>query len=186
LHSQGEQVIDLEGMANHRGSAFGTIGEQPSTEHFENVLAEELLTMNPNRLIWLEDESKSIGRVHLPDELKAKMNDAPMVVIEKDFNQRVKHLCTQYGVESVNDLIAGFERISRKMGGQHAKAAIGALKEKDLERACGLALKYYDRTYAHALKRSGRKPLASIDITGASHAEAADKLIQWKNQNLPN
>ena len=67
LRSQGEQVIDLEFLASHRGSAFGGIGqpEQPTVEQFENDLFEALRGVDPERPIWIEDESQSIGRVNI-------------------------------------------------------------------------------------------------------------------------
>ena len=59
LREQGEQVVDLEGLARHMGSAYGGIGKgaQPTTEHFENLLWDELSKQDPHRTIWLEDES---------------------------------------------------------------------------------------------------------------------------------
>ena len=67
LKARGEQVIDLEGLANHKGSSFGSIGQpaQPTVEQFENLLAEELREMNANQAIWVENESRKIGRIIL-------------------------------------------------------------------------------------------------------------------------
>ena len=70
LHDKGEAVLDLEGLAHHKGSAFGSIGQpdQPGQEQFENKLALSLRTASktqPER-IWVEDESQRIGRVNVP------------------------------------------------------------------------------------------------------------------------
>ena len=75
LNDYGEQVIDLENLANHKGSAFGWIGEeaQPTTEQFENNLFEQLNNMERERRIWLENESRNIGSVYLPDAFWSKM-----------------------------------------------------------------------------------------------------------------
>ncbi|MDA3853274.1 MAG: tRNA 2-selenouridine(34) synthase MnmH, partial [Bacteroidales bacterium] len=68
LKKLGQQVIDLEGLANHKGSAFGGIGlpYQPSTEQFENMLFTEWSQLNPSETIWVEDESQSIGKIQIP------------------------------------------------------------------------------------------------------------------------
>jgi tRNA 2-selenouridine synthase len=69
LKKSGEQVVDLEGLANHKGSAFGALGQltQPSSEHFANLLFKELEKTDPSRPVWVEDESRNIGTVFIPD-----------------------------------------------------------------------------------------------------------------------
>ena len=68
LAENGEQVIDLEGLASHRGSALGGIGlpPQPTVEHFENLLFAQIQKLDPNRPVWLEDESRKIGSATIP------------------------------------------------------------------------------------------------------------------------
>ncbi|GAB5540058.1 MAG: hypothetical protein Salg2KO_21610 [Salibacteraceae bacterium] len=68
------------------------------------------------------------------------------------------------------------------MGGQHQKAAMEALDNKDLSTACTLALTYYDRTYEHSLARSGRIPSMELNISNMTHREAAKSLVKWKNE----
>jgi len=183
LKMLGELVIDLEGLANHRGSAFGSRGKQPSNEHFHNLLGNELMKLDPTEPTWIEDESKSVGNVRIPDEFKVLMNKSVLVDIVKDFDDRVEFLCNSYGLEMQSDLIDGFRRISKKMGGQHAKAAIEALQNNDLKTACELALTYYDRTYQFARNRSNRKPNHVEDSSGLTPKQTAEKLLEWKNQN---
>ena len=80
----GEQVIDLEGLAHHKGSAFGGIGQppQPRVEMFENELATRLLALDPGRPIWLEDESQSIGHVFIYGPFFAQMQAAPLIKLD--------------------------------------------------------------------------------------------------------
>ncbi|HWB63344.1 MAG TPA: tRNA 2-selenouridine(34) synthase MnmH, partial [Chitinophagales bacterium] len=106
LKDLGEQVIDLEKLANHKGSAFGALGQpaQPSTEHFENLLANELLNFEPGKPVWLEDESKTIGRVFLDLNLWNHMCRAPLFVVQVPLEVRLKRLVAEYGENHLEGL----------------------------------------------------------------------------------
>lgn len=185
LQAHGEQMIDLEGLANHRGSAFGQMGAQPSTEHFENLLGHALLQLDTNQPIWVEDESRSIGKVHVPLPLYHQMSTAPMVFVDKPFDQRADALCRLYGKASSADLISAFERITRRLGGQHVKAAVKYLDEGNLKAACEIALRYYDKSYSHSLRIRETQPIFSLDVSDLNEHDTAEALKQWKTQNLP-
>ena len=90
LQSEGEQIIDLEKLASHKGSAFGglTMDPQPSTEQFENNLFETLLKINPEQRVWVEDESIAIGEIFLPSGFWKGMNDSPVVEIAEQVIER--------------------------------------------------------------------------------------------------
>ncbi len=153
LRNLGEQIIDLEAMANHKGSAFGAIGEapQPTAEHFENGLFEVLRSLDPTRRVWLENESRSIGKVFIPDIFWAKMKHAPLINVEIPMEDRIQNLLDDYAPYPVSDLASAFEKIDRKLGGVQFKKAIEALEAGDLATAAEIALWYYDKTYQHCL-----------------------------------
>jgi tRNA 2-selenouridine synthase len=92
--------IDLEGLANHRGSTFGQLPEpQPSQIDFENALSIAFLKQldrQENAPIFLEDEGRLIGRICLPDALRLKMSRAPMLVVEEPFERRVDVVIQDY------------------------------------------------------------------------------------------
>ncbi len=94
------QKVDLEGHANHRGSAFGRrVGGQPSQIDFENAVAIDLLRCHhraPELPIVVEDESHLIGRCVLPLPLKEAMERAPLVLLEVSLEERVEHTYTNY------------------------------------------------------------------------------------------
>ena len=97
LQQKGEAVIDLEDIANHKGSAFGNIGlpKQPTQEMFENLLALELrkkLTVNSLNPIWLEDESQRIGLVNIPNDIWKKMRHSPVCFLDIPFEERLQYL----------------------------------------------------------------------------------------------
>lgn len=154
LAGQGEQVIDLEGLAHHKGSSFGALGQepQPSQEQFENNLAEALLACNPERPVWLEFESRTIGRMVLPETLFHAMLAAPMTVLDVPDEVRIRRLLREYGGFPVPDLEAATLRIAKRLGGQHVARALQALHTGDLETWMRVCLQYYDKTYSYGIE----------------------------------
>ncbi|MDX1910780.1 MAG: tRNA 2-selenouridine(34) synthase MnmH [Saprospiraceae bacterium] len=153
LRALGEQVIDLEALARHKGSAFGFIGEapQPTVEQFENDLHHALQGLDPARRVWIENESRSIGRVYIPEDFWKKMKAATLLNIEIPEPARIENLLADYTASNRADLEAAFEKIASKLGGLQHKTALEALAEGDLARAARIALAYYDKTYQFAL-----------------------------------
>ncbi|WP_273444072.1 tRNA 2-selenouridine(34) synthase MnmH [Neolewinella agarilytica] len=151
MRQRGAKVIDLEGLANHKGSAFGAIGElpQPTTEEFENQLFAALRAIPEGSQVWVEDESRLIGHVYQPDEFYDRLIAAPVVVLEQPLDWRVDRLVELYGSYPKEDLGQSFERIRKRLGGQHLKAALEALEVNDYATAARIALVYYDKAYEH-------------------------------------
>ena len=198
LKEKGETIIDLEGIANHKGSAFGSIGmpPQPGQEMFENMLALELRhksmvnsewskTADPNSLltihhspIWLEDESQRIGQVNIPSELWKNMRQSPVYFLDIPFEERLKHIVQEYGQldrEMVKDAI---NRISQKLGHLNAKTAILLLNEGKISESFDILLKYYDKYYFKSLhNREGINSLLQTVNCKSVIPENADLLI---------
>ncbi len=180
LDKKGFPTVDLEGLASHRGSSFGGLGhqEQPSTEHYENLIAESLekCKMFPQQKIWLESESGNLGKCRIPVELLKQMSQAPVFELERPKAERVEELVRIYAVYPKDQLEAATLRISRRLGPQRTKEAINAIKSGKFSKACEAMLDYYDRCYKHELdKASSRK---TIDIGGLSDDSAVIKLIR--------
>jgi tRNA 2-selenouridine synthase len=94
-----DDIVDLEGLANHRGSSFGkNISAQPSQINFENQLAKRLLQIQQNqqRNLIVEDESRTIGRCALPEVLRDKMQQSPVYLLEDDIQSRVQRILQDY------------------------------------------------------------------------------------------
>ncbi len=179
LRSHGEQVVDLESLANHRGSSFGMLGlgDQPQTEHFENLLAMELISLDPSQSIWVEDESKSIGRVYIPDPFWKTMQSAKIYKISVPLNNRINRLVRMYGEMERQDLIESVTRIQKKLGGKNAALAIHAIEDGDLHTATEIILSYYDSAYAYAMKRRENQPVADIITEDSINPPGAEDLI---------
>ncbi|HWR31892.1 MAG TPA: tRNA 2-selenouridine(34) synthase MnmH [Chitinophagaceae bacterium] len=171
LREKGEPVIDLEDIAKHKGSAFGSIGmpQQPTQEMFENILATELNTRmtdsrepmatinpvnghpNPAYRLWLEDESQRIGHVNIPNDLWSNMRKSPVYFLDIPFEERLKHITEEYGCLDKQPMIDAIDRIKEKLGGQNAKLSIQLLKEENSVESFRILLKYYDKFYFKSL-----------------------------------
>lgn len=183
LADRGEQVLDLESLANHRGSSYGSLGlpPQPTTEQFENLIAMQWAALDARRPVWIEAESRRVGLCRVPDEIFAQMVQAPVIQIERPRSERIAVLLEVYGAADPEELIAATERISKKLGGQNAKAAIEYIRQGNLAPAIAITLDYYDKTYLFDLRRRDVS-ITSVDIAGLSQAESMDRLLEESKQ----
>lgn len=159
LSKFGQQIIDLEGLANHKGSAFGAIGQnpQPSTEFFENLLFEEISKLDPNIPTWVEDESKSIGTVFIPNEFFSQMLNSPVIAIELPTDIRIERLAKDYTNCNPELLVDSVNRITKRLGSDNASRAIKSIQEGRFGEAIEITLKYYDKTYLYGLSSKKNK-----------------------------
>ena len=184
INKENIYVIDLEGIANHRGSSFGSLGmeRQPTTQQFENILAESLDEFHKNNKaieIWLEAESSSLGKCRIPNMLYSKMKKAPILEIIKTKNERIENLVNLYSQNSQTELEDAVKRIEKRLGPQRTKEALLAIKKKEWSKACEAMLDYYDRCYEYELKKT--KHIDSIDLSGLSLKLSLSKIL---NKNL--
>ena len=158
LKEMGEQVIDLEAIANHKGSAFGDIGQekQPTNEQFENYVFKAVQKMDRTRPIWVEDESRSIGTVSIPDPFFIRMKESSLIFLEIDRIFRIPKLVEEYAGHDPGLLKNAIGKISEKLGGLNAKLALEALDKKDFGKAVQLVLEYYDKAYLTGLQKRNR------------------------------
>ncbi len=165
LKAMGEQVIDLEGLANHRGSVFGGLGmeAQPRTEHFENLLAMEWLAADPGKTLWLEDESRKIGHVTLPLPPFELMKQAPVLMMDVPFEQRVERLVTEYGSFDGDTLKSLISLITQRLGHLDAGMAIAAIDEGNVRKSIEIVLTYYDKAYRFQVAKRQRSSVNWID-----------------------
>jgi tRNA 2-selenouridine synthase len=151
LADAGEQVLDLEDLASHRGSAFGGIGLPPQPSHGEFVrrVREALEQADPARALWVEDEGPFIGSVGVPADLQRAIASAPVVIRRASFSQRVARLVATYGRASSSDLRAAIERTAPRLGEARAETAAAGVDRGDLEAAVRVVLPYFDDAYRH-------------------------------------
>lgn len=179
LAAAGEQSIDLEGLAHHKGSAFGSIGEdfQPSNEQFENELFLRLHDLDPTRPVWLENESKNIGRVYLPDAFWQHMRDAQLFSIEVDEMVRLERVISYYSGHGHLELLKdSFAKIRKRLGGLEYQKAIEALEHGNIHDAARIALAYYDKSYRFQLSQWPAERVIHLDRC-ENITETANRLV---------
>jgi tRNA 2-selenouridine synthase len=179
LAQQGEQVLDLEHHANHRGSSYGSLGlpPQPSTEHFENLVGMDWVRLDPQRPVWIEAESSRVGTCRVPDELFQQMMAAPVLEIVRSRAERIRLLEADYGDADPEALVEATQRIHKRLGGDRTQRAIADIRRGDLAPAIDLVLNYYDKTYRYDLERRPG-PIYSVDVAEASATAAAAELVE--------
>ena len=187
LNTRGEQVIDLEKLANHKGSAFGSLGQppQPSTEHFANILFTELNKLSRDLPLWIEDESRNIGTVFIPDCFYLNMQDTIIVTLVMGLTTRLPRLIEEYSNFPAGELISSVLKISKRLGGDKTKDAIDAIEKGDIAKAIEIVLYYYDKAYLFGLNKKNGKNLIYVESdtddieTNALKVLDAASAIKW-------
>lgn len=181
LARQGEQVIDLEGLAHHKGSSYGAIGQlpQPSTEQFENLIFDSWRTLDAGRRIWLEDESRNVGSCFIPMPLWQQMRAAPVAFVDVPKQIRIQRLVAEYTGIDHTLLVEATERIRKRLGGKVTKDALDALDRHDYATVADLTLDYYDKAYLHGLSQRNPATIHALEVAANDPARTARQLIDW-------
>ena len=185
LKSKGQQIINLEKIASHKGSAFGALGEstQPTNEQFENNLFVELENVDTSRTIWIEDESKNIGRLLVPAELYQQMFQARLLLLDVPSEKRVQRLVAEYGKYPDDLLIGCIQKISRRLGGLDTQRAIDAVKKSDYRSVARITLRYYDKTYSYSLNKRFNDLIYPVHSNEISAEWNAEMLLDFARKN---
>jgi tRNA 2-selenouridine synthase len=175
LARSGEQVLDLEGLACHKGSVFGGDREspQPPQKRFESLLYDQLSQFDPSRPVFLEAESAKIGRLNLPNPLWQRMKTAPVIEISSPLAARAAYLTDDYA-KWVSDLERVRNTIDR-LRGFHSAQVLGEWKSLaesgDWETlVTRLLAEHYDRRYSVGGSGYFEKPSCTLELP--SHDEA--------------
>ena len=179
LAGRGHQVIDLEGLANHRGSAFGAVGlgEQPSGESMENALCEQWRALDPSRPVWLEDEDKRIGNIALCDEFFAHIRTGRLVLADIPFEARVDCLTREYAAPQWQEaLTACLWRLEKRLGSERTRRCAADIAAGRYREAVAEVLVSYDALYRRQLDKHGRPLFAVLRLANHDAALAAERL----------
>lgn len=155
LKANGYPILDLEAIAHHRGSVFGGYSEkqQPTQEQFENNLAHALYPLFQQPYFYAEAESRTIGKLVVPQCVYNAVHNAPLIAVECPFEERVLRIVEQYGTKSKEELIACIAKLERRLGMVAMKEAIAFVEQGNLKEATRVLLHYYDSSYTHCLTR---------------------------------
>ncbi len=165
LEKNGYQTVDLEGFASHRGSTFGGLGmkEQPTNEHFENMIGEKLSSFKKNYPIFVEAESANIGKCKIPHELFNQMKSSKRIEIIRSESNRIDELISTYSIFKQNELEDSILRIKKRLGPQRTKIALKSIRERKWDMVCKTVLEYYDKCYEY--EKIGKENIKNIDLT---------------------
>jgi tRNA 2-selenouridine synthase len=178
LKRSGEQVIDLEALANHRGSAFGKLGlpPQPSNELFENMLGCILRKTDAVKTVWLEAESHSIGQVKINDDFFKQLREAPLIELNCSIEYRKKRVLKEYCVFPKNELAECTAKLNKRLGNLRMNEALTALENGNYNEWVEVLLQYYDKTYSHSLNE--RQSLVRVSLDVADNEKISDVAIR--------
>ncbi len=189
LKQSGRQVVDLEGLANHKGSAFGALGQeaQPSSEHFANLLFSEWEKTDPSQPVWVEDESRNIGSVFMPDAFYRNLQENPAIILMMDIGTRIPRLMKEYSRYDPPDLRTCVMKISKRLGGDNTREALEAIESGDLARTAEITLRYYDKAYLYGLKKKKEQNLTfvssdtdDVEVNAAKVLEASESISRLR------
>lgn len=163
LAGHGYQVLDLEGMAEHRGSVLGGVGEQPSQKSFESRLAMALAGVDAARPLVIEAESSKIGRLNLPPALFAAMRAAPRIEIQATVPVRAGYLAKVYGA-APQDLLENLRQLVPLRGRETVDLWCGMIADGALEDAAAeIIAGHYDPAYEKSRAARGIAPIVTLE-----------------------
>ena len=174
----GHQVVDLEGYAHHKGSAFGGLGQlpQPTQEQFENFIAHRLYYFDKSKPVFFENESRLIGKRHLPNTLYDSMRAAKVIEIQLSMNERIKRILKEYGHFSSDELCFHTRRIEKRLGNLRMRNAIEAIENNNLETWVKIMISYYDDLYEHSNSQRSKETIFQISIDVFNKSEISNTI----------
>lgn len=183
MEELGEQVVDLEGLANHKGSVFGAMGQdpQPTTEHFINLLHDRMRQLDTSKPIWCEGESMLIGHVFLPQKFYDIMRNSQIYEVVMSVEQRLDRLMIEYGSFDAETLSAAFRKIQKRLGNDKTELALAHLVEGNVREAARIALWYYDKAYVKSGSDEARAGLRMVEIDNNDMKQSALKILHYEN-----
>jgi tRNA 2-selenouridine synthase len=173
LAEQGQQVLDLEALACHRGSLLGAepSSPQPSQKAFESLLFDRLRALTPNRPVYVESESKKIGNLHLPDALMTQMRASDCIQIEMPTTARVCLLCEEYQhfLDNPEPLIQQLQKMAPLVGHDTVEGWLAQVTARDWPGLVGALLAvHYDPSYHRSIQRNFLKIAQATTVTIAT------------------
>lgn len=182
LSARGEQILNLEDLAGHRGSFFGSVGlpPQPTQKNFEAYLWEQLRQFKAGPL-YIESEGRKIGRISLPEIITRRLKSAPRVLITGSRQSRIKRLMNVYLPEQNKTLVEQALKLVSLLTPALGRDCVKELnelahKEKFEPILECLLERYYDPLYDRHI---GQEELFAFAVSGDDPAMAANKIIQW-------
>lgn len=189
LARQGEQILDLEAIAHHRGSLLGqhwgdSLQPQPPQKWFESLLLQQFQSFQIDKIIWLEAESSTIGKLHIPPQLWQRMKTAPSAQIHLPLEIRVEGLLQQYRdfIEHPHRLKQQLSRLKYRYGQAQVQQWYELIDTQQWQALVwDLLVSHYDRAYLRSLQHQVQPDyeLTLTNLSDAALITAARSLRDW-------
>ena len=189
LAEKGEQVIDLEGLANHRGSLLGLLpgNSQPSQKYFESLLARQIQGFSPQKTVWIESESNKIGKLHCPSPLWERMKLADAIEVEAPIHARVDYLLEQYHefIEDPEELKRRLSLLTERHGTNVLNGWFELIEQNQWAAFVSRLLKeHYDPAYQRSIKTNKRKIRDHISLSKLGMHEIENAIVNILSNNV--
>ncbi len=185
------QTIDLESLANHKGSVFGSQGQkQPSQKLFETLIYDKVKNLKTGEPIFVEAESNKIGNLHIPKEFWKLMKNSPQIEISATVEQRAQFLVEEYSEITADlDLLEKqITSLSTIAGHKVVESWLRMAKNKEfIALAKQLIEKHYDPRYERGLLRKKKQVFATIEIEHISRkglSLTVDSILKTANNRM--
>ncbi len=180
VYNLGHQVIDLESLACHKGSAFGHLGQkqQPTTEQFENDLFAQWNATQALKPLWVEHESKNIGNIFLPETFHKAMLSGVLFQIQVSIKTRIARLVHEYACFEDGKLFEILDHLSIFMGSYQVSEARKALKVQDYEKVAAISLQYYDKLYDNSMLKRPVRRVIPVDLQSVPESQFHEMIVR--------
>ena len=186
LQDKGEQMLDLENLTNHNGSAFGGLGRnaQPEQEDFDQLVQKKLATYSEDKPVWVEYESNYLGKLQIPDELYQSMLNSDMLILQLEREKRIDRIVKSYAEFETDELLTATHKLKKKLSSKKYRLARKSIQEKDFKTAVSIFLTYYDKVYENQLKTSKNHILGELNLEGNNAEEFVSQVLKFYQSYL--
>lgn len=183
LAKQGEQVISLSALANHRGSAFGSYRnvDQPTNEQFYNDIFHKCFYIDLTKMTFIEQEGPFIGRVKIPESLNNKIASTKAIHINAPRIQRVKYLVQNYSNSTATKIMEGLKKLEKRLSKDTYQKAVSFLMRDEMPELASLLMSYYDDGFNY--KSTFNDKDKSLNFSEIDPVKMAEKIIRCCDKN---
>lgn len=166
LENKGRQILDLEALANHRGSVFGALDAvQPSVEQFQYNLLKTWLSFDPSLPVWIEDKGLVLGKLRIPEKLYQKIARTNYFELNVPFEIRLRHIKEEYAIMDKKVFTECIKKLVNRMGVSANHKALHFHNTGQVDKCLILLLGYYDRAYEYMKQSSSAKKYLTIEFS---------------------
>jgi tRNA 2-selenouridine synthase len=146
------------------------------------MLWEEWKNAGRENPVWLEDESRNIGTVFLPDGFYDHIRSSPCIILMMSVEKRLPRLIEEYSYYPKDQLAESVNRISKRIGGDNTRDALAAIEAGDFAKAIGITLKYYDKAYLYSISKNHTGQVIYVETNTDDIEENSSKVIEASKQ----